>query len=150
MYKERLKEIRTLELISQKDLAQTIGINQNTYSEYENEYKIIPITHLNNLCKNFNISLDYIFSFTNTKQYKNPKEKIDNKLSGNRLKEFRKEQKLTLIKLASILNYSYGTIAGYEAGRYLISTPFLYELCKKYNISADYLSGKTDSPKYLK
>ena len=32
---------------------------------------------------------------------------------------------------------------------FLIATPFLYTICKKYNISADYLLGKIDNPKYL-
>ena len=36
-----------------------------------------------------------------------------------------------------------------EKGKYLISIPFLYTICKKYNISADYLLGKIDNPKYL-
>ena len=66
-----------------------------------------------------------------------------------RLKEFRKENKLTQEKLASILNTNKSVICGYEKGRYIIATPFLYQICKKYNISADYLLGKIDSPKYL-
>ena len=70
--------------------------------------------------------------------------------SGNRLKEFRKENKLTQTKLASILNTTQSVIADYERGRYFISTPFLYTICKKYNISADYLLGRIDNPKYIK
>ena len=58
--------------------------------------------------------------------------------------------KLTQSKLADNLGCSYGTIAGYERGRYLIATPFLYQICKTYRISADYLLGKIDNPKYLK
>ncbi len=48
------------------------------------------------------------------------------------------------------LNIENGTIANYELGINLIATPFLYSICKKYNISADYLLGKIDKPKYLK
>ena len=69
---------------------------------------------------------------------------------GERLKEFRKNNKLTQSKLAVILNTTQSVIADYERGRYLIATPFLYTICKKYNISADYLLGKIDNPKYLK
>ena len=41
------------------------------------------------------------------------------------------------------------TISKIENGHNIIATPFLYQICKKYNISADYLLGKIDSPKYL-
>ena len=59
---------------------------------------------------------------------------------------FRKSQKLTQVKLASILNTVQPVIANYEKGKNLIATPFLYTICKKYNISADYLLGKIDEP----
>ena len=107
-----------------------------------------PIKHLNTLCNYFDVSLDYIFSFTNIKQYPNNKN-IDLILLAKRIKETRKENKLTQIKLANILNVANGTVANYETARYLIATPFLYTICKKYNISADYLLGKIDTPKYF-
>lgn len=148
MYKNRIKELRTLELISQTALGAIINISQNTFSEYENEYKIIPLNHLNQLCNYFNVSLDYIFELTNTKKYKSSYKEINLELSSKRLKELRKKNKLTQTKLSEILNCSYGTIAGYESGRYVIATPFLYTICKKYNVSADYLLGKTDNPNF--
>ena len=74
---------------------------------------------------------------------------IDIHKIGQNLKEFRKENKLNQEKLAEFLNIGKGTIADYERGRYLIATPFLYQICKKYNISTDYLLGKIDNPKYL-
>ena len=40
-------------------------------------------------------------------------------------------------------------LAKYEKGKYIIATTYLYQICKRYNISADYLLGKIDSPKYL-
>ena len=49
------------------------------------------------------------------------------------------------IELANYLNTTQSVIADYERGRYLISTPFLYTICKKYNISADYLLGRIDT-----
>lgn len=74
---------------------------------------------------------------------------INNIKAGQRLKEFRKDNIITQLKLAQILNTNQSVIANYERGRTVIATPFLYSICKKYNISADYLLGKIDSPKYL-
>ena len=68
----------------------------------------------------------------------------------NRLKEFRKENGITQEKLADLLNVVKGTIGNYETARSIIATPFIYTISKKYNISADYLLGKTEEPKYLK
>ena len=37
-------------------------------------------------------------------------------------------------------------ISDYENKKKFIPTPFLYQICKKYHISADYLLGKIDHP----
>ena len=95
------------------------------------------------------MSIDYLLGLTDIKQYKNVL-KADKIVAGIRLKEFRKEKKLTQVKLASILNTAFSSIAFNEKGRNYIATPFLYTICSKYHISSDYLLGKTKEPKYLK
>ena len=147
MYKERLKNIRENKEILQKDIAKILDIKENTYSEYENEYKIIPIKHLNKICNYFNVSLDYIFNFTNKQNYLSTRKEIIKELTRNRLRELRKENNLTQEKLAKIINVAKSTISDCERMSTTLATPFLYEICKKYNISADYLLGKTDQPK---
>ena len=149
-YKERLKEVRELKEVKQSDIAKYLGVSNKTYSAYEIEYEIVPSKHLVKVIDYFNISIDYLFGFTNQKQYDNYILGIDKKIAGQKLKEIRKEQKLTQQKLATILNTTQSVIADYEKGRYLIATPFLYTICKKYHISADYLIGKIKEPKYLK
>ena len=109
----------------------------------------MPIKYLNILCNYFNVSLDYIFEFTNTKNYKISYQEINKIESGKRLKSFRKENHLTQTKLATFLNTSFTNISTYERGINYINTNYLYTICKKFNISADYLLGKIDKPKYL-
>ncbi len=150
MYAKRLKQLRERIGISQKELANLINIQRPVYTQYENEYTTIPLIHLNYLCNYFSVSLDYIFDFTDLYNYEIIIKDIDKKVVGERLREFRKENKLTQVKLASMLNTTHSVIADYERGRFLISLSFLYVICKKYNISADYLLGKVDEPKYLK
>lgn len=149
-YGKMLKFLREENELKQIDIANYLNIDFTQYSHYESENRTIPIKHLNACCNYFDVSLDYIFGFTNIKQYKKINKEINKTLSGNRLKELRKSLKYTQTEFANILNNSYGTIAGYEKGRYIIATPFIYEICKKYGISADYLLGKIDSPKYYK
>lgn len=149
-YNNRLKLLRERNGETQKQLASILNIGRTAYVHYENEDVIIPIKHLNILSNYYNVSLDYLFEFSNTKNYKNSKENIDLKLSSIRLKEFRKTNNLTKEKLANILNVLHQTISAYEKGKNIIATPFLYDICKKYHISADYLLGKTDNPQYYK
>lgn len=150
-YGTKLKELRINNSLTQEELSKNLGIARITYSHYEVQEKIIPIDRLNTISNYYDVSLDYIFELTDKKQYHNIKsKKIDRKKVALRIKEFRKENGLTQIKLANILNIANGTIAEYERGTNIIATPFLYTICKKYNISADYLLGKIDSPKYLK
>ena len=150
IYKDTLMKLREEKTLKQYEVAKILGIYKGLYNQYENEYEIIPLKHLNTLCNYFCVSIDYIFGFTTSRQYPDMKKEIDFIKAGIRLKEFRKELKLTQTALSNELNCSYGTIAGYERGRYLIATPFLFVICKKYHISADYLLGKIDEPKYLK
>ena len=149
-YGQMVKELRERNGITQKELAKYLEIDAKLYSHYETEDRIIPCKHLYAISLYFNVSLDYLFGFTNIKNYEtNKKLDINKGEVGIKLKELRKELKLTQTKLADILNTTQSVIAEYEKGKNLIATPFLYTICKKYNISADYLLGKIDNPKYL-
>ena len=145
MYKERIKYLREYYEVTQEVIANYIGINKGLYSQYEIEYKLMPTKHLSTIANYFNVSLDYIFKFTNELSYQNIRKDIDKKLSGERIKKFRKENSITQVNLSKILNTTQSTIAEYESGKNIIATPFLYTICKKYNISADYLLGRIDT-----
>lgn len=151
IYGEKLKELREIKGITQNELANILGIARALYAQYETYDKVIPLYHLNTLSNYFNVSIDYLFGIANIKCYNlyNQTETIDKKLVGTNLKQFRKENKITLMKLANLLNTSHSTLSAYENGKTLILTSFLYNICREYNISADYLLGKIESPKYL-
>ena len=149
LYSDNLKFLCERNGNSYTQLAKILNISKSRFSLYINEKEIMPLTYLNTLCDYFEVSLDFIFNFTKTNLYKNSQKEINKLEVGKRLKEFRKENKLTQEKLASILNTVHPVISNYESGKFLIATPFLYTICKKYNISADYLLGKIDNPKYL-
>ena len=153
-YGEKLKELREYSnikrKISQKEVAEAIGIKRSAYNQYEQQYDIIPIKRLIQVADYFNVSIDYILGLTSKRIYKNEAKEMNNQLSQERLKNFRKELNLTQDKLSQKLNIHRSVIAKYERGITTIATPFLYTICKKYNISADYLLGRINSPKYLK
>ena len=147
-YSKILRMLRENNSLTNIEMSKLLNISDSMYSRYEKQNQIIPIKHLDALSNYFNVSIDYLFQFTNIKNYDNSNS-INLEISVKRLKEFRKDNKITQVNLAKMLNVANGTIANYECGRNFIATPFLYEICKKYKISADYLLGKVDNPKYI-
>ena len=67
-YIMRLKEIREDSDIKQKEIADYLHIKQNTYSQYENGQRQIPIDTLIQIAKFYNTSVDYLLGLTNTKE----------------------------------------------------------------------------------
>ena len=144
-YKINLKKAREQNNLNQSNIANILGIDRTVYNKYENGYELIPIKHLISFCNYFNIRVDEIFNFNIQEQLPINKE-FDVKIVGKRLKEWRKKNKITQDKLAKMLNTNKSVICNYEKGRYLIATPFLYQICHQYGVSADYLLGRIDKP----
>ena len=142
---ERLKDARDEYNLIQEDIAIKLCITKSAYARYENENDNFPIKQLIKVCDILNISVDYIFGFVIVKNYFKNNISYDIEKVKTRLKKIRKNNNLTQAKLANILNVHRSVITNYENGKHLIATPFLYTICKKYNISADYLLGGIDN-----
>ena len=68
-----------------------------------------------------------------------------------RLKELRKKHKLSQVKLAMDLNMNQNTISRYENGIREADYKTLIAFADYFNVSLDYLLGRTDEPRmYLK
>ena len=64
----RLKEIREDNDIKQKEIAEFLHIKQNTYSQYENGQRQIPIDMLIQLSNYYDTSVDYLLGLTKIKE----------------------------------------------------------------------------------
>ena len=148
-YNLNLRTIRENNNFNQEKIAELLGITRTVYTKYENGYELIPIKHLISFANYFNVSIDYIFNFVKNEEKRMYSKNLSLELVGIRLKEFRKDNTLTQDKLAGLLNTNKSVICNYERGRYLIATPFLYTICFKYHVSADYLLGRVNEPKYI-
>jgi transcriptional regulator with XRE-family HTH domain len=60
----RLKELRKENNKTQKEVAQYLNIEQNTYSQYENGQRQLPIEVLIKLTNYYDVSADYILNLT--------------------------------------------------------------------------------------
>ncbi len=140
----KIKDLRDLNDLNQIKMAEIMGVSKSTYGRWETDEAIIPLTHLNNLCNYFNVSMDYITGLNSEKNYIITNKKINKELIGKRLKSFRKTSGLTQEQLAAELNTSHSTISAYENGKTMLLTAFAYDIAKKYNISLDWLCGRID------
>ena len=65
----------------------------------------------------------------------------------NRVKELRKEQKITQEKLAASLGISRSAVAMYETGKCDLSNEILIACASFFGVSTDYLLGRSDIKK---
>lgn len=63
-YTQRLQWIRDCRNISQKELAEAIGLKQQQYARYEKGINMMPVSHLIKICKYLDVSADYILGLT--------------------------------------------------------------------------------------
>ncbi len=67
----------------------------------------------------------------------------------NRIRDLREDNDLTQEQVAKILNKGTTTYRRWETGEREIPTHIIKELCKFYNVSADYILGFTNELKPL-
>ena len=66
-YAERMRNLRQDNDLSQKTVADMLGVAQTTYSQYELEKRPMPIDYLIALCKFYDVSADYMLGLSNRK-----------------------------------------------------------------------------------
>lgn len=149
MIDNNLKFCREELEMTQEELGYVFGVSKNTVSGWENAHDTMPFNKLIKFCNLYDYSLDYVCGFTrnNTKcgKINTNKEKI-----GKKLKELRTKLNLSQQALADDCNFSQATYSTYETGKFLINTITIYTICKTYNISMDYLVGRTNNSKIIK
>lgn len=75
-YNEKMQLIRECKNVTQKELANFLGIKQQQYARYEKGVNIMPVTYLPEICKYLNVSADYILGLSDLKEIQTSKEKI--------------------------------------------------------------------------
>lgn len=64
----RLRDLREDSDLTQSELASRLHIKQNTYSQYENGQRQIPLALLIELAEIYETSLDYLVGLTNERR----------------------------------------------------------------------------------
>ncbi len=68
-YNEKIQYIRESKNITQKQIAEPIGIKQQQYSRYEKGINVMPVTHLKEICAFLGVSADYIIGLPENMEY---------------------------------------------------------------------------------
>ena len=148
---ERLKKVRENNYLSQRKVAKKLHISKTYYNYFETGERIITIVYLNSFCNQFNASFDYILGLSDYNIVSKKHYKVNREIVSKRLKQIRKQHNLTQKDIAKLINTSQSTISSYENGKSLILTAFLFEICSKLNVSADYIIGRSNTSKiYIK
>lgn len=135
--KNRLRDLREDDTYTQKYISEILSTSQSNYSRWENGIENIPLDKLKALCKFFDCSMDYILYLTNVKS-KAISYEYTNKNIGDKIKNFRRRNKLSQYDLAIILNTSQSTISAYESGKTTLLLEFCHIICNEYNLSIDW------------
>ncbi len=67
-YQERIRALRQDNDLSQREIADMLGIAQTTYSQYELDKRPMPIEYLVALCKFYKVSADYMLGLSEKKK----------------------------------------------------------------------------------
>lgn len=140
----KIQDLREEQDLTQIKMAEIMNVSKSNYSRWETDESIIPLKHLNKLCNYFDVSMDYMTGLSNERNYEHVNKKLNKELIGKRLKEFRNNHNLTQEVLAKQINTTHSTISAYESGKTMLLTAFALDIAKKYNVSLDYLCGRTD------
>ena len=142
----RLKDIRIDNDLTQKFLANKLHVSRSTYSGWENEDDNIPLYQFNNFCELFNLSLDYVAKLIDRRENitNKTKKNLDFKLIGDRLEIIRKDAKLKQKEMAEIMGVSPATYVNYKKGSTPIQTEILKTVAFHFDVSLDWLVGKSN------
>jgi len=128
--------------LTQKELGKILGVSDSTVSGWETAKDTMPLEKMIIFCNLYNYSLDFLTGLSRKNEKYNRLEKVDMKEVGKKLKELRKNLKMSQTKIADECSISQSAYSNYEIGNHLITSLVIYTLCKNHKLSIDVLLGR--------
>lgn len=139
----RFAELRVKKDLKQWQIARMLNVKANTYSKWEKGINDITLEKLNELANFYHVSLDYFVGISeNSKEV--PKRKINLDLMRKRLRLLRRENHMSQSLLSKKTGFAQTTYSSFETGARTPTAFKLFHLCQFYQVSFDYLTGRTD------
>jgi len=134
---ERIKALRKENNMTLRELSKKIGISVSFLSDIENGRSNPSLERLKDIAEGLGTTVSYLLG-------ENDKTKTLNNEFSKRLKKLRKEKGLTQEELAQALNITRSALSLYEIGKRDPDTETLRKIAGFFNVSVDYLLGRTD------
>lgn len=144
MLDNNLKWCREELEMTQEELGFVFGVSRKTISGWETANNPIPFNKLIKFCNLYDYSLDFVVGLKRKNGKCAVKIKTNKKEIGKRLKNLRERLDLSQLKFTEKCGISQTTYSHYETGLNLITTINAYSICKTYNVSMDWLVGRTN------
>lgn len=149
---ERLVQLREKFGLSQAQVASSIGVDRTSYAKYEKNVNK-PTRKLKELSELFKVTTDYIMCLSEH-PYGTPFAGQDNghflvfkdQIFAIRLKKLCQKNKTTQKELEKISGVSLQVIEDWEYSKRMPDALTLSKLASFFNVSVDYLLGRTDEP----
>ena len=140
---KRIRSLRERIGYSQIEIANMLGVNRSLIALWENGYANISLKQLIKLAYIYQVPIDYLLGIIEEIDHYEYHyiDTMDLKSIGLKLKEIRKNNKMTQDKFAQKIDTKRSSISYYEIGRMMISTADLKQICETFGVSADYIVG---------
>lgn len=146
----RYEELRLDFEKKQKEIAEILDVKTNTYSKWENEINDMPIEKAIVLSNYYKVSLDYMLGLANKKNNVSNYSDVDWDVFKERLKYIRHNQNLSQSELSLKLGFAQTTYSHYEIGDRKPTTLKVLVIAQYFDVSVDYLVGRTNNSKIYK
>ena len=133
VFAEQLKTLRKINGLTQKELAENVGVQQGAINKWESKQTEPNIEKLVKLADYFDVSLDYLMGG----KMKNITEEF-----SLCLKKIRMKRKLSQKQIAEELKISQQQYSNWEGGIITPNAETLVRLADYFDVSVDYLLGR--------
>ncbi len=137
----RLEDLRLDLNLKQGDVANFLNVKRNTYSKWENCINDMPLEMCIELASFYHVSLDYLLGLSSfSEPFEN---EVDIKNLPRKLRSERKSKSFTQEEVGKKIGFSQRAYSNYETGSRRITTLKLLAIAQFFNISMDYLVGRS-------
>lgn len=142
-YYKRLKDVREDFGLSQKQVADILGITAQQYQLYECGKREMPMHLFYVLAQYYDITLDYLVGADNNDYFDYVSEK-QTVLSNcyRKIRDIREDFDMTQKQVAGILNITTQQYQLYESGKREMPMHHFITLAEHYGVTIDYLVGR--------
>ena len=142
---ERVRLLRDMKGLSQKELANILGISRAAINSWENGYSNITLKQLVKLSYYYKVPIDYMLGLTTwfDRSIYDFVDSLDLQFLGNNLRKIRKLENMNQENFAKKVKTIRSSIGHYERGRRMISIADLKDICNTFGYSADWCVGNT-------